>query len=454
MKWTLGELAQACDGVLPAGLDPLLGVNGVSTDTRALAPGEVFLALKGERFDGHDFVIQALGQGAVAAVVSRPLPEQPERQVLVPDTLVALGCIARGWRLTLPARVAAITGSAGKTTTKGLLASICEQAGPTVAAAGTENNAIGVPRTLLRLKGEHRFCVVEFGMRGRGEIKQLTEIARPDVGIITTIGEAHIGRLGSREAIAESKAEMLPLLPPDGAAVLPADDFFFPVLASLCPCPVLPFGFGPEARVRCLEVHAQALASVRATVLLDDVTVDLTVPLPGRHNLANALAAAAGGLALGCTPDHIRQGIEAYAGLEMRGEVMSGPAGTTILNDAYNANPDSVAAALEVLGQAAGRRVFVFGDMLELGQFEAEAHQRVGEQAAETGVSLLVTVGDLAALAADAARNAGVEVVTTGTPEEAADRLLPLLQAGDTILVKASRGTALERTVGRLRNGG
>jgi UDP-N-acetylmuramoyl-tripeptide--D-alanyl-D-alanine ligase len=426
----------------------------VSTDTRALAAGEVFLALKGERFDGHDFAAQALRQGAVAVVVSRPLPEQPERQVLVPDTLVALGQIARGWRLTMPARVAAITGSAGKTTTKGLLANICQQAGPTVAAAGTENNEIGVPRTLLRLRDEHRFCVLEFGMRGRGEIRQLAEIARPDVGIITTIGEAHIGRLGSRETIAESKAEMLPLLPPDGVAVLPADDFFFPVLASLCPCPVLPFGFGTEARVRCLEIHAQALASLRATVLLGDVTVDLTVPLPGRHNLGNALAAAAAGLALGCTPDHIRQGVETYSGLEMRGEVMSGPAGTTILNDAYNANPDSVAAALDVLRQAPGRKVFVFGDMLELGEIEAEAHQRVGEQAAEAGVSLLVTVGELAALSAGPARDAGLEVVLATTPEEAADRLLPLLQAGDTILVKASRGIALERTVGRLRNGG
>jgi UDP-N-acetylmuramoyl-tripeptide--D-alanyl-D-alanine ligase len=428
-------------------------VTGLATDTRDLRGGEVFLALKGERFDGHDFTGQALAAGAVAAVVSTVSPEHAGTLLLVPDTLHALGDIARAWRVTAPAKVAAITGSAGKTTTKGMLQGICALAGPTVAAEGTENNEIGVPKTLLRLEPSDQFCVLEFGMRGRGEIRQLAEIARPQVGVITTIGEAHIGRLGSREAIAESKAEMLPLLPPDGAAVLPADDFFFPLLSSLCDCRVRSFGFGSTAEVRALEVRAETLNSIMAVVAVEDETFELVVPLPGRHNLANALAAVAAGLALGCTLEQIRDGIESYVGMEMRGELLAGPAGCTIINDAYNANPQSVAAALRVLAQTTGRRIFVFGDMLELGEAGLAAHAAVGRQAAQTGVVLLITVGELAALAATTARDAGLEAVCVDTPEAAADALRPVLREGDKVLVKASRGLALERTVRRLLDG-
>lgn len=452
MDWTLASLARACGAALPPSLASVDTVRGVSTDTRTLQPGEVFVALPGERFNGHDYVGAALAQGAVAAVVSQPTGHA-DQELLVTDTVQALGEIACAWRQEMPARVAAITGSVGKSTTKGLLASICAAAGPTVATEGTENNEVGVPKTLLRLTPAHRFCVVEFGMRGRGEIRQLTEIARPEVGIITVIGESHIGRLGSREAIAESKAEMLPLLPVEGMAVLPADDFFFPLLTSLSPCPVLAFGCGESALVRCLEVQAESLTSIRAKIRLADETVELTLPLPGRHNLANALAAAAGALALGCATADIIQGLESYAGLAMRGQVVALPGGATLINDAYNANPSSVAAALQVLRAATGRKLFVFGTMLELGECGPEAHRRVGEQAAAAGVSILVTVGDLGALAAETAQAAGVETLTAETPEEAADLLRPLLRPADTVLVKASRGLQLERTVRRLLDG-
>ncbi len=453
MRGTLGELAGACGATLPPGLAASLPIKGLSTDTRDLQPGQVFLALVGERHDGHDFVLPALQAGATAVIVSRGIPAADNRCLVVPDTLRALGDIARYWRRQMPARVAAVTGSAGKTTTKGLLASICSQAGSTVSAQGTENNEIGVPKTLLRLGPTDQFCILEFGMRGRGEIKHLTEVARPEIGVITTIGEAHIGRLGSREAIAESKAEMLPLLPPDGTAILPADDFFFPLLSSMCHCRVLSFGFGAAAEVRALEVRAETLNSIMATVAVGDETIELVVPLPGRHNLSNALAATAAGLALGCSLEQVQNGIESYAGMEMRSELLSGPAGCTLINDAYNANPQSVAAALRVLAHATGRRLFVFGDMLELGESAPEAHAEVGRQAAQSGVSLLVTVGPLAALAADAAREAGLEAVSVQTPEAAADVLRPLLRPGDKVLIKASRGLALDRTVRLLADG-
>lgn len=447
MRCTLGELASVCGATLPPGVAAGLPAEGLTTDTRELRPGQVFLALVGEHHDGHDFVLPALQAGAIAAIVSREIPAADNRCLVVPDTLKALGDIARYWRLQMPARVVAVTGSAGKTTTKGLLTNICSQAGPTVAARGTENNEIGVPKTLLRLSPTDQFCLLEFGMRGRGEIRYLTEVARPEIGIITTVGEAHIGRLGSREAIAEAKAEMLPLLPPNGTAVLPADDFFFPLLSSLCSCRVLSFGFGATAEVRALEVRAETLNSIMAMVAVGEETIELVVPLPGRHNLSNALAAMAAALALGCPLELVQSGVESYAGMEMRSELLPGPAGCTLINDAYNANPQSVAAALRVLAHAAGRRLFVFGDMLELGESAAEAHAEVGRQAARSGVSLLVTVGPMAALAADAAREAGLEAVSVDTPEAAAEVLRPLLRAGDKVLIKASRGLALERTV-------
>jgi UDP-N-acetylmuramoyl-tripeptide--D-alanyl-D-alanine ligase len=454
MDMTLGQLADVLQVTLPAGLDPSQVLTGVCTDTRQLQAGEVFVALRGENFDGADFARPAVEHGALLAVVMAGQEELGPRQLVVPDTLTALGQIARGWREGLAAKIIAITGSAGKTTTKNLLAAICCQAGPTVATTGTQNNEIGVPQTLLRLRREDAFGVLEFGMRGRGEIRQLAEIACPQVGVITGIGEAHIGRLGSREAIAETKAEMLPLLPPEGTAVLPAEDFFYPLLAGMCSCPVLAFGFGEEAQVRCEAVLEESFTGQKARVRLGEATCEVTLQLPGRHNLANALAASAAALAVGCTPEQIVTGLASYEGAAMRGEVLPGPGGSTIIHDAYNANPVSVAAALQVLQQAPGRRLMVFGDMLELGPTAPDAHRRIGQLAAQAGVAWLVTVGELAALAADTAAAAGVRVTRVGSPEEAADVLLPELAPEDLLLVKGSRGLQLERTVGRLQDGG
>lgn len=447
MQMTLAELAESCKVALPAELPAGLLLTGLSTDSRHVATGQVFLALKGDKFDGTDYAATALAAGAAVVVVPRRLEGLSGPQLVVPDTLDALGKIAAAWRCRLPVTVAAVTGSAGKSTTKDLLASIGRQVGPTVSTIANENNEIGVPQTLLRLTPEDRFCVVEFGMRGRGQIRALTEITRPDIGVITCIGEAHLGLLGSREAIAESKAEMLPLLPVDGVAVLPADDFFYPLLRGMCACRILSFGFADEADVRALSVDDETLTDTHATVSLAGEVVELTVPLPGRHNLSNALAAAAAALALGGTAGQIAAGIAAYSGLHMRGEIIDGPNGSTIINDAYNAHPTAMAAAVQMLAQAPGRRILVFGDMLELGDAAPAAHARVGELAAEAGVSLLVTVGAMAALAAEAVAARGVEALVCNTPEEAAAALQPLLREGDTVLVKASRGTQLERTV-------
>ena len=450
MRITAGELAELLGADFPEGLSRALVLEDVTTDSRQVTPGQLFLALKGDKFDGADYAATALQQGAGLALVQRPAPELGERQLVVPDTLAALARLTHWWRRQMPAQVVAVTGSAGKTTTKDLIAAICMEAGPTVATLATENNEIGVPKTLLRLRPEDCYCVLEFGMRGRGQIRQLAEVACPAVGVITLIGDAHLGLLGSREAIAESKAELLPVLGTSGTAILNADDFFFPLLKGMCDGNVISFGFAEGAQVRCLEVLEEALGHVRARVQLADDAIELTVPLPGRHNLANALAAAAAGLALGMTPGQIKTGIEGYGGLEMRGEIIAGPNGSVLINDAYNANPTSMAAGLQMLKGAAGRKVLVFGDMLELGEAGPAAHREVGRLAARVPVTLLVTIGELAAFAAETAAELGVEVRVANTPEEAAEALGPRLQPGDTVLIKGSRGMALERTVRQL----
>jgi UDP-N-acetylmuramoyl-tripeptide--D-alanyl-D-alanine ligase len=452
MDITLGQLAQWLEVTLPAELEAEQPVKGICTDSRQLQAGDVFIALKGDNFDGADFARSALAQGALLAVVAAPQATLGLRQLVVTDTLTALGQIAHHWRQQLTACIIAITGSAGKTTTKNMVAAICQQAGPTVAAEGTHNNEIGVPQTLLRLGRDDAYGVLEFGMRGRGEIRQLAEIVRPQVGVITGIGEAHIGRLGSREAIAETKAEILPLLPPEGTAVLPAEDFFFPLLAGMCPCPVLAFGFGDAAQVRCEAVLHESLTGQRARVRLGETISEITLQLPGRHNLSNALAAAAAALAAGCSPEQIVAGLAACEATPMRGELLPGPQGSMIINDAYNANPVSVAAALQVLQQSPGRRLMVLGDMLELGPTAAEAHQQLGRLIAQAGVVWLITVGELAALAGESAAAAGLQVTAATSPEEAAELLRPELRPGDAVLVKGSRGMQLERTVGRLQD--
>jgi len=453
MRITVGRLSALLGAPAPPGLAPDLLLEDVTTDSRDVTPGQLFIGLKGEKFDGADYAAGAIERGAALAVVERRVAEVGERQLLVPDALVALGRIASWWRRELTATIIAVTGSAGKTTTKDLIASVCAEIGPTVATIATENNEIGVPKTLLRLRESDRFGVLEFGMRGRGEIKQLAEIARPDIGVITIIGDAHVGLLGSREAIAQSKAEMLPLLPPTGTAVLNADDFFFPLLRRMCACPVTSFGSAEDAEVRCLEVLEEALEHVHAVVRLAGETIELRVPLPGRHNLMNALAAAAAGLACGATAAQIKAGIESYAGAAMRGNIVAGPNGATVIDDVYNANPTSMAVSLQMLSQAPGRKVLVFGDMKELGAVGPEAHRTVGRQAAEAGVALLVAVGELAALTAAAAADLGVETHLADTPANAAAWLRPRLQAGDIVLVKGSRAMALEGAVKGLVNG-
>ena len=451
---TLNEVADVCNAQT-VGISEDSVIRGVSTDTRALAPGELFFALEGETHDGHDYLTQALEAGAVAAVVSQPaaVPEGLPA-IIVDDTEIALGRIAAAHRSRMGAKIAAITGSTGKTTTKDMLGDIMSLAGPAVVAHGTQNNEIGVPLTLLRLTSEHEFGVLELAMRGPGEIDYLAEMVLPDVGVITNIGQSHVGRLGSREAIAQAKAELLEHLSGDGAAVLNADDFFFSVFTAMTECDVISFGIAADADFHAREIDDARLDGVSFELVTPSAEAKVTMQVPGRHNVLNALAAAAAASRLGASLEKVVAGLESYQGSAMRTQRVTGPNGSTIINDAYNASPDSVAAALDLLRAApADRRIFVFGDMLEMGPEAEPAHRAVGDAAKEAGVDHLVAVGRLAALAATRAQELGLHADSVSDTDEARAILADELAPGDVMLVKGSRGMQLERIVEALSDG-
>lgn len=442
------EVAEACDGEIRGSLQAA-GIRGLNTDTRMLAAGQIFVALQGETHDGHDFLEAAREAGAAAAIVSdaQALPEGFPA-IVVADTQRALGRVAAACRQRMPAAVAAITGSTGKTTTKDMLGELMSAVGSTVVAEGTQNNEVGVPLTLLRLTPEDRYCILELAMRAPGEIAYLAEIARPEIGVITNIGQSHVGRLGSREAIAQAKAELLEYLPPDGAAVLNADDFFFSVFEAMAPCEVLSFGLSPGADFHAREIDDRGLDGVSFELVTPADRSRVNMQVPGRHSVLNALACAAAAHRLGVEISQIAHGLERCRGSAMRMQQVRGRAGSVIINDAYNASPDSVAAALEVLRSVpAERRILVFGDMLEMGPEAARAHREVGDAVAAAGLDRLIAVGRLAAIAAARAEELGVAVQSVSGAEMAADLLADELAPGDVVLVKGSRGMRLEQAV-------
>ena len=451
IEMTLGQINEAIQGDL-TGAAGDIPVAVVSTDSRTIKPGQVFFALAGERFDGHSFVPEVLEAGALAVVVSKKLPQLPVSMPLisVDDTLTAYGALA-GWvRRQFEVTVIGVTGSAGKTTTKDMIGSIVELSAPALVAPHTENNEIGVPRTLLNLDDKHQYCVLEMAMRGPHEIDYLAGIASPQIGVITNIGRTHIGRLGSQEAIAQAKAELLNSLPAQGTAVLNADDFYSPLLTEMATCRVISFGTSPEAQVRATDIRLRGLEGSDFRLQIGAETIPVSIKLPGHHNILNAAAAAAAAWAATGTTTHIAQGLQSCAGEAMRWERHQAPEGAVIINDAYNASPSSVAAALEVLGQLAGRKIFVFGDMLELGETSEDEHRRVGQLCAQQGIDWLITLGHWAPLAAAEAESAGLRTDVADSPHQAAQLIKAQLTADDVVLVKASRKIGLEKVAEEL----
>jgi UDP-N-acetylmuramoyl-tripeptide--D-alanyl-D-alanine ligase len=461
----LVELAEVVDGVVGGEVrEDLVVTAPAAVDSRAVEAGGLFVALHGEHADGHDFVAAALANGASAALVARPV-DGPH--VLVPDVLAALSRLAR-WLVDRLAAdglvVIGITGSSGKTSTKDVVAQLLAAAGPTVATAGNFNNEIGLPVTVTRADETTRHLVLEMGARGVGHIADLCRVAPPRIGVELNVGTAHVSEFGSREATAEAKAELVAALPAatdGGVAVLNVDDPLVAAMAGTTGARVVGVGTGPTATVRATEVRLDDRG--RASYVLTAPghgPVPVTLPLHGAHHVGNSLAAAAVALEAGLDARRVAELLGAVTvPSRWRMEVVDRADGVTVVNDSYNANPESVRAAIEALAaMSAGRRAWaVLGEMLELGAASTEEHDRVGRLARGSGVARVVAVGEGARAVHDGAVAAGAgdgeESVLVPDVSAAVALLEAQLRPGDVVLVKASRGAGLDRVAAALLDG-
>jgi len=417
-------------------------VAGFQIDTRKLGSGDVFLALPGARVDGHDYIAAAREAGAVAAVVARPV-EDPLPQVVVADVEQALQTLAAAWRRRWKGKLLALTGSNGKTTTKEMLAAILSPIAPTCVTAGNLNNHLGVPLTLLRLRPEHAFAVIEMGANHAGEIAQLCEWARPDVSLITLAAPAHLEGFGSIEGVARAKGEIFSGLQEQGTAIINAADAYAPLWRELAGGrPVIDFGTD-TASVRAEQQQAGAEAT-DFDLVIGTQRLPLSLSAPGRHNVHNALAAAAASTALGIDPQQIVSGLQQFRPVAGRLHRIALDAGRVLWDDSYNANPGSVSAALDVLAAQQRPNLLCLGVMAELGAEAAALHGRVGLQAREKGIDAVWTCGDLAREASSAFGEGGRHFST------AADLTQALLAEGRgfrSILIKGSRSAQMDKAV-------
>lgn len=438
-------------------------ISGASVDSRLVTPGSCFVALRGDRTDGHAFVADALRAGAVAALVERDpgLPDDLDAAVVeVDDALRALQELAAWWRDRHAVRVVGITGSTGKTVAKEITADVLSRTLMTLRNEGNLNSETGLPMTLLRLEPGHEAAVLEMSMYTVGEIARLAEIARPEVGVVLAVHPTHLERAGSIERIAQAKAELPAALPRDGLAVLNADDPRVAAMREVTRAPVRTFGLGPTAEVRAEEVVSRGLDGTEFTLRAPWGVRRLRSGTPGRHLVPHALAAAAVAERFGVPLDDVAAALAPGSHSEHRMQLVEAASGARLIDDTYNASPVSVAAALEFLAETpvrtGGRRLAVLGDMLELGPDEERLHRGIGAQAAIVADGL-VTVGDRGRWMADAARAAGARRVLTAADADEAAAVLERELApgpGDLVLLKASRGIGLDRAVDLLRAGG
>lgn len=442
MTFDLEKAARALGSPLPNARG---AIAGWSVDSRTLAPGDLFFALAGEQHDGHQYLADVFRRGAAAAVVSHPSGLGPE--ITVPDTLDALQRLAAWARREWGGRVVAITGSAGKTTTKEIIAQLLALDAPAGKTQGNLNNHVGLPLSILRLPEGVRIAALEIGMNHPGEIAKLAAIARPDVAVVTNVGFAHAGFFESIEQVALAKRELIEALRPDGTAVLNADDPRVAAFRDIHPGPVISFGLSPSSGVRAEEVEFRP-EGVRFRV----EGTRFESSLAGRHGLMNTLAGIAAARAFGIALERLPDAVRSLAPVAMRGERLV-RSGVTVINDCYNSNPEAVRAMLDELRDApARRRIAVLGEMLELGHWSEPLHRDVGRHAAECGVDVLVGIRG-------AARRMVEEAVRSGLPADAAffydepapagDFLRGFLQEGDVVLFKGSRGVHVEIALNR-----
>lgn len=458
---TAAEIAAATGGRVRSG-DAGRRLERWSIDTRTLQPGDLFVAIRGDRFDGHEFVAAALAAGAAGAVVTAT-PALPEAGTAGPapllievaDTTRALQDGAREIRRRSGARVVAITGSAGKTTTKELTAEFLSGTRTVLRNRGNLNNHIGLPLSLLELRSQPDVAVVELGMNHPGEIRTLVGVAEPDVRVWTNVGDAHMGFFTSADAIADAKAEILDCARATDLLVSNADDDRIVARAQWFHGRTLTFGISDRAHVRASAVEHRGLDGMAATITAPGATFAIETPLLGTGNLMNVLAAAAVALDMGVAPADIAARAATMKPSAHRGELLRLPGGLTLIDDSYNSSPAALQKSLETIAASTGsaRKIAVLGEMLELGVHARSLHQECGRAAAQAGLELLITVGGEAAeQMASAAREAGMQaVVHVGTSDEAAQLALARVRPGDLVLVKGSRGIRTDIVVDRLK---
>ncbi|HYC54082.1 MAG TPA: UDP-N-acetylmuramoyl-tripeptide--D-alanyl-D-alanine ligase [Candidatus Binatia bacterium] len=453
--FSLAEAARAMNAELSGG-DADAVFDYVGTDTRSARAGELFFCLRGDNFDGHDFIDAAIAAGVMAIVCERGRARAGSVPFLeVADTQRALGDLAAHHRRRFAIPVVGVTGSNGKTTTKEMLRAILLAhfgQGAVLATRGNLNNLIGVPLTLFGLRSCHRAAVVEMGMNAPGEIARLAEIAAPTIGLITCVAEAHLEGLGSIAGVARAKGELFEGLPSDAYAIVNADDANIATQAPRFSGRRLTFGQAGAVQAR--NVACDRIDAASFDLCFQGTSARVELPLGGRHNVHNALGAAAAAFAAGITVETAAQGLTHMQPPPMRLAAEKWQNGVTVINDVYNANPGSLRAALQTLGDLASRRIVVLGDMLELGPRAAELHERAGAQAAAIDPELLCAVGSFAGSLIDGARAAGLaaeKALVCARHEDAAAAVAETWRTGDAILVKGSRGAAMEKVVEALR---
>jgi len=436
------EIQTVARAIGAAGEKAAGSASGWSVDTRTLNAGDVYFALRGPNHDGHDYIAAAIEKGASALVVERASGAPGE--LVVPDSLRALQTLGAWARRNWGGTVIGVTGSAGKTTTKDAIAHLLASEIPVGKTVGNFNNHVGVPLSLLRLPDDCRAGVIEMGMNHAGEIRELAAIARPEVGVITNVGYAHVEFFDSIEGIALAKRELIEGLTPDGVAVLNADDPRVARFGEVHPGRSITFGLGEQAQIRAEEVVAHA-DGTRFRAL----GVEFKTGLSGRHAVMNLLAAIAVATVFGIAPVHMRDAVASFAAGQMRGERIEHN-GIVIWNDCYNSNPEAAQSMIDVLRETpARRRIAVLGEMLELGHAAEELHRQVGRYAAEHGVDLLIGVRGAARAMVESAARAGLDARFFEDPAEAGDRARELAQAGDAVLFKGSRGVKVEKALER-----
>lgn len=449
MRRTTAALARLTGAQLSG--DGAVLVTGVAIDSREVRPGNLFVALPGARADGHDFVGDAQARGAAAALVSRPV-DTPLPTLQVEDTLAALHCLAAAERFPPRFKLVGITGSVGKTTTKEFLAALLASAFPTGSSRGNRNSITGLPVEICNQPDDIAWMVAEMGMNHAGELDRLGATARPDAMLYTVIAPVHIEFFGTLDAIAEAKAEVIPHLHPEGVLVLNAADPYSEFFASRFCGATVRYGAGIGSGLQLTNYRSAGLRGASFTLCSPTEEVDVTWSLAGRHQADNLVAAAACANALGVPLRNVPAVAQGLRTAPRRGQVHALPGDVTLVDDSYNSSPVAVEAVLALLAETAGRRVAVLGEMRELGEAAADLHRRVGRAAAAAAHILIAVGGELAQAMAEAAAGS-IPVYRAASAEEATVRLRTLLQPGDVVLVKASRGVQLDRTVDELLAG-